>query len=52
MKHGKKPSREQRKMLAKYHLNAADWLVTKDVPEFMEIVHRFSDSTKKVIPKE
>ena len=51
MKHGKKPSREQRKMLDKYHLDAADWLVVKDTPEVMVIVHRFHDGTMRFIPK-
>lgn len=35
-----------------YHLNAADWFVVKDTPEEMTIIHRFSDSTMKTIPKE
>lgn len=52
MKNGKKPTREQRKMLEKFHLNAADWLVVKDTPEEMTIIHRFSDSTIKTIIKE
>lgn len=52
MKHGKKATREQRKLLDKYHLNAADWLVVKDTPEEMTIVHRFSDSTTRTLPKE
>ena len=52
MKHGCRPTREQRKMLDKYNLNAADWLIVKDTPEQMTIVHRYSDSTKKILPKE
>ena len=52
MKHGKKPTREQRKLLDKYHLNAADWFVTKDTPEAMHLIHRYCDSTTKIIPKE
>lgn len=52
MKHGKKPTREQRKVLDKYHLNAADWLVVKDKPEEMHLIHRYCDSTTKIIPKE
>jgi hypothetical protein len=52
MKHGRKPTREQRKVLDKYHLDAHDWLVVKDTPESMTIVHRFSDSTTRTLPKE
>lgn len=52
MKHGRKPTREQRKLLAKYNLNAADWLVTKDTSTELVIVHRYSDSTVRVLPKE
>lgn len=52
MKNPKKPTREQRKFLERNKLNSADWLVVKDTPEMMEIVHRFSDKTVKVIYKE
>jgi hypothetical protein len=52
VKHGKKPTREQRKLLEKWKLDPAVWLVIKDVPDRMELVHRQSDKTKKVIHKE
>ena len=52
MKHGKKPTREQRKLIERSKLNPADWLVVKDTPELMELVHRFSDKTTKTIYKE
>ena len=45
MKHGKKPTREQRK------LNSQDWLVVKDEPVKMTLVHRHFDSKTKIIPK-
>ena len=51
MKHGKNPTREQKKLLAKRKLNPEDWLVVKDTPERMELVHRHFDHTKKIIPK-
>ena len=51
MKHGVKPTREQKKLLTAWHLNPADWLISKDTPESMTIVHRFSDSTVKELPK-
>ena len=52
MKHGKRPTREQRKVIEKHRLNSADWLVAKDTPEEMVLVHRFSDKTVKTIYKE
>ena len=52
MKHGIKPTREQRKLLARWNLDPAVWLVTKDTPDRMELVHRFSDKTTRILPKE
>ena len=40
MKHGKRPTREQMKLLQKRKLKPEDWLVVKDTPEQMELVHR------------
>lgn len=51
MKHGVKPTREQRKLLQKWKLDTYSWLVVKDTPTEMVLVHRHFDSTKKVIPK-
>ena len=52
MKHGKRPSVNQCKLMQKWKLNHKDWLVVKDTPEQMVIVHRYSDSTPRTIPKE
>ena len=52
MKHGCKPTREQRKFLQKWKLDPAMWFVVKDTPERMELVHRYSDKTRRVIHKE
>lgn len=52
MKHGKKPTVAQRKFIQKMGLIAENWLVVKDTPEKMELVHRYSDRTKKIIHKE
>ena len=52
MKHGKNPTREQRKLLQKWKPDPAVWLVVKDTPERMELVHRHFDTTTKIIPKE
>ena len=51
MKHGKKPTREQRKLLQQWNLDPTVWLVVKDTPERMELVHRYSDRTTRIIPK-
>lgn len=51
MKHGKKPTREQRKLIQSKWLDPAVWLVVKDTPEQMELVHRYSDRTKRTIHK-
>jgi hypothetical protein len=51
MKHAKKPTREQRKLLSKWKLDTRTWLVVKDTPTEMVIVHRDSDKTTRTIPK-
>lgn len=51
MKHGKRPTVAQMKLMVKWRLDPTLWLVVKDTPERMEIVHRHFDKTKKVIPK-
>ena len=51
MKHGKRPTAQQRKLLQQRKLDPAVWLVTKDTPERMELVHRHSDRTTRIIPK-
>lgn len=52
MKHGKKPTVQQRKLIKSKGLDPAVWLVTKDTPTTMELVHRQSDRTKRIIHKE
>ena len=51
MKHGKKPTREQMKLMVKWKLDPTMWLVERDTPQEMHLVHRHSDKTKKIIPK-
>ena len=51
MKNGKKPTREQRKLLQKWKLDTYSWLVVKDTPTQMVLVHRHFDKTRKIIPK-
>ena len=51
MKHGKKPTREQRKLMQKWKMNTQDWLVVKDEPSKMTLVHKHFDNKTKIIPK-
>lgn len=51
IKHGVKPTREQRKLMEKWKVNTMDWLVVKDEPTQMTLVHRRFDNKTKVIPK-
>lgn len=51
MKHGKKPTIAQRKTMEAMGLNSENWLVVKDTPEHLVLVHRHSDTTVRIIPK-
>lgn len=52
MKHGKKPTVAQRKFIKVNGLNSENWLVVKDTPTEMILVHRLSDRTMRTIHKE
>jgi hypothetical protein len=52
MKNGKNPTREQKKLLQKWKLDSSMWLVVKDTPREMHLVHRHYERTKKIIRKE
>ena len=51
MKNGKNPTVAQRKLMQKWKLNSEDWLVVKDEPSKMTLVHRHFDNQIKIIPK-
>ena len=51
MKHGKKPTREQRKLMEKWKVNTQDWLVERETLSELVLIHRHFDNTKKIIPK-
>jgi hypothetical protein len=51
IKHGKKPTREQRKLMEKWKLDPAVWLVVKDTPTELVLVHRHSDKTTRTLFK-
>lgn len=48
MKHGKKPTARQKQLMTDEGLDCREWLVTKDTPGMMEIVHRESGTIKKI----
>ena len=52
MKHGCKPTYEQRKLISHWGLDTYNWLVVKDTPTELVLVHRNSDQTTKTIYKE
>lgn len=52
MKHGKKHTVAQRKLIAARNLDPAMWLIVKDMPYIMVLVHRYSDRTTRIIHKE
>lgn len=49
MKHGKKPTVRQKRLLKEYKLNPENWLVTSDTHQRMELVHRHTGSTETII---
>lgn len=51
MKHGKKPTVAQKKLMVKWKLDPTMWFVVKDMPTEMHLVHRHFDYKTKVIPK-
>ena len=52
MKHLKKPTREQKKLIQQKKMNPADWMVERDTPSEMMLVHRHFERVKKYIHKE
>ena len=52
MKQLKKPTRSQMVMLQSRKLNPADWLIERDTPEKMVLIHRHFHNTRRIIHKE
>lgn len=48
MKHGKNPSVKQKKILKSKGLNPDNWLIIKNLPDRMEIIHRHSMKTRTI----
>ena len=51
MKHGKKPTREQRKLMQKWKVNYQDWFVEMETLHELVLIHRHFENKTKVIPK-
>lgn len=52
MKHGKRPSKKQKIFIKSWGLIPENWLVTKDTPDRMELVHRHDDKNRRIIHKD
>lgn len=48
MKHGKSPTRAQKKILAYWGLVPENWLIVKHTPEIMLVEHRLSGKTREI----
>lgn len=48
MKQGKRPTRRQKILLKKWRLNPANWLVTTCTNEYMVVVHRHTDTVRRI----
>ena len=51
MKHGTKPTREQRKLMEKWKVNTYDWLVERETSTELVLISRHFDGKTKIIPK-
>ncbi len=52
MKQLKKPTREQRKFIQSKRLNPDNWMIERDTPEQMVLVHKHFDNKTRTIRKE
>ena len=50
MKHGTKPTRAEKKIIAGWGLLPENWLVIKHTAYFLQICHRHSEKTVREIP--
>lgn len=51
MKHGVKPTRDQRKLIKRCGLDTHEWLVIKDTSTEMVLLHRHYEHVIRVIAK-
>ena len=52
MKHERKPTRAQKKLISASGLIAENWNVERDTPQEMVVVHRYSGKTRTIKKKE
>ena len=52
MKQLKRPTRAQKILMQKKKMNPGDWMVERDTPEKLVLVHRHFNSTRRTIYKE
>ena len=48
MKHGTRPTVAQKKLLAARRLDPDNWLIERDTPEVLVVVHRYSGQTRTI----
>jgi hypothetical protein len=48
MKNGKKPTRNQMKLFVDAGLNPRNWLIVKNLPDQLQVVHRETGATKTI----
>ena len=51
MKQLRKPTREQRKLIQSKRLNPDNWMIERDTPEKMVLVHKHFDNKTRTIKK-
>lgn len=52
MKQLRKPTRAQKIFLQKKRMNPVDWMVERDTPTEMVLVHKHFNGTRRIIHKE
>lgn len=48
MKHGRKMTRAERKLLGK-HIDTTEWLVSKNTPEFILLISRDGEKSRRYV---
>ena len=48
MKHGKRPTRQQKKIIKANRLNPDNWLVSRVYPDRLEWVYRYADRVRVI----
>lgn len=51
MKQLKKPTRSQKILIQKKRMKPEDWMVERDTPEEMVLVHKHFNGTRRIIHK-